>query len=778
MRDILNLGTIRLLIIIAFSAMDTLPVLAQQSLPAIEVGAASPIKRHPSIKPRASTTQAVSAPRPISQQIPQAPDEVPEQATSVPDGALPIVADQYATVLVVTNPELRRSGGGQLGDVLFSRPGVTGTETAPGAASRPVVRGLDNYRVRIQENGISTSGMSEIGEDHAVPVDPLGVSQLEVVRGPATLRWGSQAIGGVVNATNARIPEKIPCPEDATAEERQNGCSKLETRGAVSSVDAGMEGGALADVGAKNFALHGDVGGRHANNYAIPGYPYQYPPEPLAMVNGRQPNSSNRSGGGSIGGSIVEDYGYLGLAVTQYNSAYHIPGIEPSANNVRIDLAQTKVTGKGELRPDSVYVEAIRLWGGVIDYKHNELANQNGFDGIQQTFTNKSQEGRVEVQMKPYQAPFAKITTAVGVQGSGMRLTSPGIEGGLFDPNRTVSVAGFAFSDFEFTSTTHAQIAGRIENTNITGSSPDFYSFAYPTCAAETVNEEGQPVCEAVNASPTIYRNKNFLPKSAALGIIQNLPQDLVVSLNAQYVERSPQAPELLSRGMHEATGTYDIGNPNLGIESAKQIELGFKRVTGPFRFEATAYYTSFGGFIYRNLTGETCEGEAGTCTPLGEGGDLNQAVYTQRDALFRGAEVQSQYDLAEVSNGVFGFENQFDVVRATFYGGGNVPRIPPVRLGGGLFYRDMNWVARVDLLHAFAQNNIAPYETPTAGYNLLKAEISYKTKLDPQGRRELMMGVTGNNLLNQKIRNSVSFRKDQVLLPGANLRFFANVTF
>jgi iron complex outermembrane receptor protein len=253
----------------------------------------------------------------------------------------------------------------------------------------------------------------------------------------------------------------------------------------------------------------------------------------------------------------------------------------------------------------------------------------------------------------------------------------------------------------------------------------------------------------------------------------------MVVSLNSQYVERSPQAPELLSRGLHEATGTYDIGNPNLGIESAKQIELGFKRIVGPFRFEATGYYTSFNGFIYRRFTGETCEGKAYSCTPLGEGGDLRQAVYTQRNALFRGAEVQTQYDLAEINNGIFGFENQFDVVRATFYGGGDVPRIPPVRLGGGLFFRDANWLARVNLLHAFAQNNVAEtFETRTPGYNLLKAEVSYKVKLDQLGRKELMMGITGNNLLNQQIRNSVSFRKDQILLPGANLRFFANITF
>ncbi len=774
----LHRKSLKVIILTSLSGIMPATGVAQQSLPTIDVRSASPIKRQAAPKPRVAAVAAPSSPRPQVRTVPQAPDDVPAQATTVPDGALPIVADQYATVLVVTNPELRRTGGGQLGDILFDRPGVTGTETAPGAASRPVVRGLDNYRVRIQENGISTSGMSEIGEDHAVPIDPLGVSQLEVVRGPATLRWGSQAIGGVVNATNARIPETIPCPENATPREKEKGCVKFETRGAVSTVDAGMEGGALADIGAKNFAVHGDIGGRRASNYAIPGYPYQFPPDPPPQVDGRQPNSSNRSGGGSIGGSVINENGYLGLAVTQYDSAYRIPGLEPSANNVRIALRQTKVSGKGELRPDSAYVEAIRLWGGVIDYKHNELANEGGYDGIQQTFTNKSQEGRVEVQMKPYLASFAKITTAVGLQGAGLRMTAPGMEGGLFDPNRTVSVAGFAFSDFEFTPTTHAQIAGRIENTRITGSSPDFYSFVYPTCAQEGVNDDGETVCESANVSPTIYRNRNFTPKSAALGLIQNLPQDLVVSLNAQYVERAPQAPELLSRGMHEATGTYDIGNPNLGIESAKQIELGFKRVTGPFRFEATAYYTSFGGFIYRNLTGQTCEGEPGSCTPLGEGGDLNQAIYTQRDALFRGAEVQTQYDLAEVHNGVFGFENQFDVVRATFFGGGNVPRIPPVRLGGGLFYRDANWVARVNLLHAFAQNNIAPYETTTAGYNLLKAEISYKTKLDPEGRRELTMGVTGNNLLNQNIRNSVSFRKDQILLPGANLRFFTNITF
>ena len=152
----------------------------------------------------------------------------------------------------------------------------------------------------------------------------------------------------------------------------------------------------------------------------------------------------------------------------------------------------------------------------------------------------------------------------------------------------------------------------------------------------------------------------------------------------------------------------------------------------GPFRFEATAYYTRFNGFIFRSLTGETCDEEPTTCSGapfFGPGGELNQALYSQRDATFRGGEFQSQLDVLPIWAGWWGIENQFDVVRATFTDGTNVPRIPPVRVGGGLFYRDANWLARVNLLHAFAQNDKSRRlaETPTAGYNNLRAEVSYR---------------------------------------------------
>jgi iron complex outermembrane recepter protein len=254
-------------------------------------------------------------------------------------------------------------------------------------------------------------------------------------------------------------------------------------------------------------------------------------------------------------------------------------------------------------------------------------------------------------------------------------------------------------------------------------------------------------------------------------------------------VERAPRAPELLSRGVHEATGTFDIGNPNLRIEVAKSIEAGIRRAVGPFRFEATAYYTRFDDFIFRQLTGETCEDTIDTCTPVGAGGDLNQAVWSQRDAIFRGAD-QAQIDVAPLWTGTFGIEGQYDFVRATFTDGSNVPRIPPVRYGGGVFWRDANWLARVFLLRAEAQNDIAANETPTGGYDLLKAELSYTKKLRPSPNyptkarpiepdlEEITVGISGNNLLNDDIRNSVSFKKDEVLLPGRSVKFFANARF
>ncbi|WP_407121750.1 TonB-dependent receptor [Bradyrhizobium sp. STM 3561] len=767
------------------------PALAQDSaqdkssteIPAVTVTAPSPIVRR--VVPTRSPVRVARTGRSRSQQrtaeATPAPTAAP--ATAAPQqGVLPIVTNQFATVTVVPNEEIRREGGGQLGDLLFSKPGITGSSFAPGASSRPIIRGLDVNRVGIVENGTNSGGASDLGEDHFVPIDPLATNQVEVVRGPAALRYGSTSIGGVVSATNNRIPDALPscAPSFQTyglptkaplASAATSPCVTAETRTAFSSVDRGVESGVLLDTGGGNFAFHADAYGRTTSDYYIPSYPYLF--DQTRPVGNRQPNSATRSDGASIGGSYIFTGGFIGASITQNDSFYHIPGIDGADHQTRIDAHQTKINVKGEYRPDGAAIDTIRFWAGATNYRHNELGladpTDPTTDGVRQTFTNREEEIRVETQLMPFNARFAEVTTAFGFQAGHQELTAPSPDdpgslfNGLWDPNRNYRIAGYAFNEFKFSEQTRAQIAGRIEHVELHGSTPDFPADFLPDGSPQT----------------SIVRNPSFTPKSGSIGLLQDLPGGMVGSITAQYVERAPKPAELFSRGGHDATATFDIGNPNLTIETAKSVELGVRKATGPLRFEATVYYTHFDNFIYRRLTGVMCDGDFASCGS--PGAELNQAVYSQRNANFRGGEFQSQLDIGAFQGGIWGIENQLDVVRATFSDGTNVPRIPPVRMGGGVFWRDDNWLMRINLLHAFAQNNVAVIaETPTAGYNLLKAEVSYKTKLNPNafGAREMQVGLVGNNLLNENIRNSVSYTKDQVLMPGIGVRAFANFKF
>jgi iron complex outermembrane receptor protein len=735
----------------AWAACET-TARAQTALPQVDVTVASPIVRRAPTRP--SPQPAPAAPAPT-----QAQPAAPSTDTLV--GTVPIVTDQFATITVVPNDELRRNGASTLGDLLFEKPGITGSSFAPGASSRPIIRGLDVNRVSIQENGTGANGASDLGEDHFVPVDPLTSEKVEVVRGPATLRFGSQAIGGVVDSTNNRVPTIIP----------DRGIS-AEFRGAGTSVDSGIDGAALLDAGGGNFAIHADVFGRISQDYRIPSYPYLPPPNPAdtpnatqpGNFNGRQPNSATQSNGAAVGASYIFKDGFFGLALTQNDALYHIPGVDGENTNTRIDAHQTKLMSKGEWRLPSPVVDAVRFWGGITDYRHNELGladdTNPASDGIRQTFTNKEQEARVEAQSIPFDLRFASLTTAVGVQGGHQDLTAPSPDNaGLWDPNSNWRIAGYMFNEFKFSETTKTQIAGRIEQVELSGMARSF---------------------DAAGTMTTTPASPSYTPMSASVGLIQKLARNLVGSITAQYIERAPKPAELFSGGPHDATSTFDKGNPNLKIEAAQSIEIGLRRADGPFRFEATAYYTRFSGFIFRQLTGNTCNGDTAACGP--GVGDLNEALYAQANAIFRGGEFQSQWDIVPLADGFFGIENQFDVVRATFTDGTNVPRIPPVRVGGGIYWRNDAWLARVQLLHAFAQNDIAPVgETPTPGYDDLRSEVSYTRKVAKPSRddlSEMTFGIVGTNLLNQDIRNSVSYTKDQVLLPGAAVRLFARLKY
>jgi iron complex outermembrane receptor protein len=685
--------------------------------------------------------QNAAAQQPLPQIVVTAPSPIlsgrsPGEIAGLPAGVLPVADDVFAPVTVIPNQEILAAAAATLGDVMFAKPGLTSSTYAPGA-SRPVIRGLDNYRVRIQENGIGAHDLSQLGEDHGVPIDPLSAERIEVIRGPATLRYGSQAIGGVVSVSNNRIPT-APL---------ENGFG-ARFQGAASSVDRGHESAGEIEAGGKNVVIHADAFERRSLDYAISG-------------GQRQVNSWANASGHSLGGSFVFDQGFLGASVSRNLALYGVPGGEAAENGTRIDLDQTRFNAKGEYRPESGMIEAVRFWFGATKYQHDEQGLVDGAHRILSTFKNKEQEGRVEVQ----HAPIAGWTGALGLQYGNQRLSTEGEAEEFLLPAHARNVAVYLFEQYAIAPGLKFQAAGRIERATLDGTAGLFPSDFLP------VGPGDEPVLDP--------RRKSFVPGSVSAGLIQQLPWGVAASLTAQYVERAPAAAELFAKGVHEATGTFEIGNPDLVKEAAKTVEFGLRRREGPLRFDATAYYTQYKNFIFKQFTGNSC-GESFDSCVAGGGEDLQQIAYAQRDATFKGVEISSQLDVLPLGGGMFGIEGQYDIVDARFSDGSYVPRIPPQRLGGGLFFRSDNWLARINLLHAYAQNRIADNETPTAGYDLLNAEISYRQTLKPSdfGARELVWGVSGKNLLNDDIRNHVAFRKDEILQPGRNFKFFATLRF
>lgn len=728
------------------------PLAAQQAapteaieLPPVVVTSPSPVVKKPRPKaPKASAsgssaTQSVQPNKPAPTDATDA-DETNVAGTTalsigpVPPGTLLVVDTAFAPVTVATDRDIVAQQGATITDTLMSKPGITGSTFAPGA-NRPIVRGLDSYRVRVQENGIGSHDVSTISEDHAVPIDPFSADRIEVVRGPATLRYGSGSIGGVAAVENQRIPTYMP----------EHGISS-EVKGGWSSVDEGRDGALRATAGADGIVVHADAFKRASEDYATP--------------RGRQRNSFVDSEGFGAGLSRIWADGFLGFSISRIDSVYGVPGEEADEGvDPRIDLAQQKVQARGEWRPRAYGVDAIRFWFGASDYKHDELARHDGDEfEVGSRFSNREQEGRVEVQHAPMASSLGELTGAIGIQIGHRQTRGQSFEGeSLLEPARTNSLAAFWFEELKATNRLSYQAALRVERTNVDG-------FGW--------TDVTDP-----NAPDVFNGERNFVPISASLGMLYQLGFETTARLTAQYAERAPDAAELFSKGIHEATGTFEIGNPNLEKEQAFSIEAGLARAKGPFRFDATAFYTRYQGFIYRAVQDVRCLEDLPSCGPAAdlEEENFDLVFFEQRDATFYGVELAAQYDVAPIWRGVWGIDGRYDFVNARFEGGENVPRIPPHRLGGGIYYRDDNWFARAGILQAFDQNRIGLNEEATPGYTLISAELSYTAEIG--SGKVLTLGLKGENLADDEVLNHASFkRREDVLLPGASVRLFGSI--
>ena len=357
-----------------------------------------------------------------------------ERLEEVVISASPLLDARYQATIVssVDHEQALLQGGAQLADALANEPGVTGTNFAAGS-SRPVIRGFDAQRVRVLEDGIGSFDVSDVGADHGVPVDPLASQRIEVVRGAATLRYGSQAIGGVVNSINNRVPT-------ALSDKPVSG----EVNGAYGSAANSGEGAALVDARAGQFGLHADGFDRQAQDYDIPG--------------GTQPNSFFHGWGYSLGSSYFFGDNRVGAAVMHYDAQYGIP-----SDTTYIDMRQTKEIMRSSFAVNAGALHTVTVDGGYAEYEHNER-DPSGV--ALSTFKNQEWDGRAEGL---FGAVGPLDAMALGVQAQQRNFSALGDGQNYLLPTTTRSIAGFMFAEVPFSPSWRMQAGARVENVSIAG---------------------------------------------------------------------------------------------------------------------------------------------------------------------------------------------------------------------------------------------------------------------------------------------------------------------
>jgi iron complex outermembrane receptor protein len=621
---------------------------------------------------------------------------------------LPQDPDYLATIVErVGREQILRSGGANLADALADVPGVTGTSFASGA-SRPVIRGFDANRVRTLEDGIGSFDVSDVGPDHGVPIDPLSAQSVEVVRGAATLRYGSQAIGGVVNAINNRVPMELPEKPFAG-----------EVTGTYGSNADSRQGGAQFDARAGQFAFHVDGFDRHTDDYDIPG--------------GTLGNSFYRGDGYSAGSSYFFGDNRVGAAVIHYDSKYGIPG-----EDTFIDMKQTKELLRSSFAIDSGAFKTLNVEGGYADYEHSERAP----DGTpESTFKDREWDSRAEGLFGAF-GPFSGA--ALGLQAQRKNFSALGEGEDYLLPTLTRTEAVFAFAEAPLSQVTRLQMGARVEQVHI----------------------DGTPLSDEATS-------KHFTPTSASAGIVYDLNSIVRLGATLSSAARAPAQTELFARGAHDGPATFETGDPTLKAERSNSLEGTIRVRTDAARIDGSVWGAKFDNFIFGQLTGRTCDDE-GVCAD-DDTGELKELNYSQHGATFWGAEGKATIPLRHLGAGELQTEVLADYVRATLSdGGGNVPRLPPYHVGAGLSWAGSGVDAGVLVKYSGAQTRTAVAETRTAGFASVDAQLGWHPAASP----ELEVALVGHNLTDSTQRNSVALNKDDVVLPGRDVRLLVRASF
>ena len=661
-----------------------------------------------------------------------------------------VVDDLINSVTVITDEELARRQSTTLGETLDGLPGVHNSDFGPGAG-RPVLRGLQGSRVQILNNGLRVVDVAGEGADHNVAIDTSNAAQIEILRGPATLLYGGNASGGVINVISEHF--------------NPNFSDQINVNGQFAYSGNGNQ--RLGNLGlslplSDNFVIRTDYAGQRSDDFDIDGFQGI---DQTASDKGTIENSGIDTNSFSVTGLYSQDWGFAALGYSRWKTSYGLPAVitgvgEEEQAHIRADY--DRIDFRSEIDDPFAGIHTARFKVAYTEFYQGEVAAE--FDGgvleesgIEGEFDKDEAEVRIELLHNPIGAWEGVV--GLQINDTDFQTSAPaagGGHGGSFyvRDNETRSYGLFVLENTE-TSFGHIELAARID---------------YVDSEPATLDEERDVDFVAPFAGELMQEAKlsdrSFTPFSVSAGAIVDIDDSHHFRVSLSRSERAPSAEQLYSFGEHHASETVEIGDPDLDEEAYTNLEIGLDRHLGDFTYNITAFYNQVSDYIYlETLT-------IGGAEVLSDEGN-NFLTNEQEDAKFYGAEFTSAW---QISKGQMPFTLRFsaDYVRAKLDNGGDLPHISPARAGLGFDTGHGDMAFSMDYQRVFNQSKTAELESSTDGYDL----VSFDANWQPASLKGLGVFVKGRNLLNEDGRRHTSFLKDNSVIVGRSILAGFNFDF
>ncbi len=678
-----------------------------------------------------------------------------ELETMVVEGTAPPIADATSEL---SGNKLRLKAASTLGKTLERELGVSNLSYGPGVG-QPVIRGMSGPRVRVMHDGIGAHDASAMSPDHAVAVESMLADSITVHKGPATLRFGSGAIGGMVDVKHKRIPDSLPeKPIEGVAEFRFD--HNPQEKAGVIGIDTGKD----------LFAVHFDYFQRGSENSQIPGLALdedairqQFNIQPTRNSDGEIENTSSTSQGGSAGISLVGDPGYIGVSyyemVKDYGVPPGVPGHSHSPNqaedveSVRVAMEQRRYDFEAMLYDPLPLIESASAKVGYVDYQHNELDNGQPFT----QFNNEVWESRFELGHR-----IGEMSSGfVGLQWQDRNFSATGVET-YVPPSHVDSLGVFLTEKLELVDDLSLELGARHEH-------------QVTTPKASSVKVAG------VSSPLPLPDQLKHSPYSLAANLNYEAFKGGSVYLAWQHAQRAPDIQELLASGPHLATRSFEFGRPDLNSERADHHEIGLRFDDELTSLQLNTYHKQVKDFIYQKNLGYFFNLATDPSRFQLDCANLQNCLpvygYQGNDANFLGYEAELNFHptFAWAKPHLTLFS---DYVRGRFNDDalGDVPRLPPLRFGAEIGAERNSWQSALRYTHALAQDKPGLNETQTAAYDRLDLDLSYDWKTKA-GQKILVFGKA-SNMSDSMIRNSTSFLRSFAPEPGMSLEIGFRANF